>query len=284
MQAAKNWCDEERVKKLGILRWSKHGPGGWSLSVSFRALTFDQTLESTQPEVVEDEAAGHKLTSRAQAMCLPTKEPKDKHPAPCSEASKPSVWKDARNWIHPRTYACSFVQTLQSASAGKKGRYIFDSTEPKRRMSVRLKRILCLISNQIEELMCVFKSKIERVVFTFCTFLFVDRAFFYSSIMHTYVWPLSVFRYMHWLPRSIKQICPSWRFLSFGPFWYFSVPHPLPMQIFPTALFYHVQTVLVPASLEANHVFVFRSPIWLCGDDVCRLGWSRWNQIWQYII
>jgi hypothetical protein len=25
MQTAKNWCDGERVKKLGILRWSKHG-------------------------------------------------------------------------------------------------------------------------------------------------------------------------------------------------------------------------------------------------------------------
>ena len=26
MQAAKNWCDGERVKKLGIWRWSKRGP------------------------------------------------------------------------------------------------------------------------------------------------------------------------------------------------------------------------------------------------------------------
>jgi hypothetical protein len=25
MQAAKNWCDGERVKKLGILRWTKQG-------------------------------------------------------------------------------------------------------------------------------------------------------------------------------------------------------------------------------------------------------------------
>ena len=27
MQAAKNWCDKERVKKLGIWRWSKQGHG-----------------------------------------------------------------------------------------------------------------------------------------------------------------------------------------------------------------------------------------------------------------
>ena len=33
MYASKNWCDGERVKKLGIWKWSKQGPNRYKINI-----------------------------------------------------------------------------------------------------------------------------------------------------------------------------------------------------------------------------------------------------------